>query len=100
MKNIITKMDVIAECVVQTTVYITYVKCMHCHMYIEPQTKCVRIVCSCGCGCVKQLCSCCSLAITNLHDCMNKRKTKEKEEEEEFMGQLCREKKYMTRKFK
>ena len=94
----ITKMEVTAECVVQTMVYIAYVKCMRCHMYIEPQTKCVRIVCSCGCGCVRQLCSCCSLAITNLHDCMNKRKTKEKEEE--FIGQLCREKQYMTRKFK
>ena len=72
---------------------------MRCHMYIEPQTKCVRIVCSCGCGCVKQLCNCCSLGITSLHDCMNKRKEKE-EEEEEFINQICKEKQYMNRKFK
>ena len=96
-------MDVFTECIVQTTVYIAYVKCMQCHMYIEPQTKCVRIVCSCGCGCVRQLCSCCSFAITKLHGCMNKRKTKEKEEEEEekgFIDQMCRDKQYMGRKFK
>ena len=99
MKNNKIKMEVITECVVQTIVYISYIKCMRCHMYIEPQTKCVRIVCSCGCGCVKQLCNCCSLGITSLHDCMNKRKEKE-EEEEEFINQICKEKQYMNRKFK
>ena len=93
-------MEVSTECIVQTTIYIAHVKCMRCHMYIEPQTKCVRIVCSCGCGCVKQLCNCCSLGITSLHDCMNKRKKNEKEEEEKFINQLCKEKQYMERKFK
>ena len=91
-------MEVITECVVQCVVYRSYIQCEECNLYIEPQNKCVRIVCSCGCGCVKQLCNCCSLGITSLHDCMNKRK--EKEEEEEFINQLCKEKQYMNRKFK
>ena len=91
-------MEVVTECVVQTIVYISYIECEECHLYIEPQTKCVRVVCSCGCGGVKQLCiCCCSIVGKLLHVC--KREEKEKEEKKEFIDQVCRERQYMLRKF-
>ena len=93
-------MDVFTECVVQTIVYVGHTQCNRCNMYIEPQTKCIRVVCSCGCGVVKQLCSCCSSPITSLHGCLNKEKKKEKEEEEEFFNRIHKENQYKDRKFK
>ena len=90
-------MEVITECVVQTIVYRSYIECGECHLYIEPQTKCVRVVCSCGCGGVKQLCyCCCSIVGKLLHVC---KREKEKEERKEFIDQVCRERQYMLRKF-
>ena len=90
-------MEVVTECVVQTIVYISYIECEECHLYIEPQTKCVRVVCSCGCGGVKQLCyCCCSIVGKLLHVC---KREKEKEERKEFIDQVCRERQYMLRKF-
>ena len=90
-------MEVVTECVVQTIVYISYIECEECHLYIEPQTKCVRVVCSCGCGGVKQLCyCCCSIVGKLLHVC---KREKEKEEKKEFIDQVCRERQYMLRKF-
>ena len=90
-------MEVVTECVVQTIVYISYIECEECHLYIEPQTKCVRVVCSCGCGGVKQLCNCCcSIVGKLLHVC---KREEEKEERKEFIDQVCRERQYMLRKF-
>ena len=90
-------MEVVTECVVQTIVYISYIECEECHLYIEPQTKCVRVVCSCGCGGVKQLCyCCCSIVGKLLHVC---KREKEKEERKEFIDQVCRETQYKLRKF-
>ena len=74
-----------------------YIECEECHLYIEPQTKCVRVVCSCGCGGVKQLCNCCcSIVGKLLHVC---KREEEKEERKEFIDQVCRERQYSLRKF-
>ena len=90
-------MEVVTECVVQTIVYISYIECEECHLYIEPQTKCVRVVCSCGCGGVKQLCYCCCSIVGKIfHVC---KREKEKEERKEFIDQVCRETQYKLRKF-
>ena len=89
-------MEVITECVVQTIVYRSYIECGGCHLYIEPQNKCVRVVCSCGCGGVKQLCYCCSIVGKLLHVC---KREKEKEERKELIDQVCRETQYKLRKF-
>ena len=86
-------MEVITECVVQTIVYRSYIKCDECQLYIEPRTKCVRLTCSCNCGSVIQLCNCCFTVGKLLLVCGRE---KEEEEREAFIDQICREMSFLT----
>ena len=90
-------MEVITECVVQCVVYRSYIQCEECNLYIEPQNKCVRIVCSCGCGGVKQSCYCCCSIVGKIfHVC---KREKEKEARKVFIDLLYNEAQYKSRKF-